>query len=90
MSKLYINYKSLNNNFIPNINKTIYDYNQLINLINELDIPTSFSYKSFIKNLAKEVNVQRDNILKIKNYVITNINTYQSIINDFYRNTYKK
>lgn len=90
MSKLYINYKSLNNNFMPNINKTIYDYNQLINLLNELDIPTSFSYKSFIKNLAKEVNVQRDNILKIKNYVITNINTYQSIINDFYRNTYKK
>jgi len=90
MSKLYINYKSLNNNFMPNINKTIYDYNQLINLLNELDIPTSFSYKSFIKNLAKEVNVQRDNILKIKNYVITNINTYQSIIDDFYRNTYKK
>lgn len=73
MSKLLINTSGLKNHFNPVINDSIEDLVNAINLAESLDIPSGFSYHTYLKTLPEAIRKNKNNCVVVKEFVTNSI-----------------
>lgn len=82
MSKLYINTNSIKTHFNPLIDDSITLLNNAIKIANELDIPSGFSYKTYLNSLKPTLEEYKKGCVLIKDFVANSIIDYNSLSND--------
>lgn len=76
MSKLEIDFNSLKNDFTNKINDSINNLSNIIDMIEKLDKPSSFSYSTYLKKLPTELQDIKEECIDIKNYIIKSCDNY--------------
>ncbi len=73
MSKLLINTNGLKSYFMPVIDDGIDELISAINIAEGLDIPSGFSYRTYLNALPEAIRKVKGNCVLIKDYVNTSI-----------------
>ena len=76
MSKLEIDFNNINNDFIKKIDNGIIGLTQVIDNIEKIDKPISFSYSTYLKNLPNELKKIKFDCIDIKEHIIKCSDSY--------------
>lgn len=76
MSKLEININNLKNDFDKKINDCINNLEHVIDMIEKLDKPSSFSYSTYLKKLPNELQNIKSECTDIRNYIFKSCDNY--------------
>ena len=86
MTKILVNNNGINTYVIPTIDDGIDELVKAITNSENLDVPYGFSHKTYLKNLANAIREQKNECIRIKDKLRTNVGYFNTASADIVSN----